>query len=65
MWVQETRALFVIAIMQPFTGAAHFRYEFVDDDAGEACQHGNTEQMKKHRETLSGDFPFKNATVST
>lgn len=45
--------------MQTFTGAAHFSYKFVNDDAGQACQHGNTEQMKKHRWTLSGDFSFQ------
>lgn len=59
MWVQKTRALFVIAIMQTFTGATHFGYKFVDDDTGQACQHGNTKQMKKHRVTLSGDFSFQ------
>jgi hypothetical protein len=59
MWVQATRPLFVIAIMQSFTGATYFSYKFVDDDTGQACQHGNTKQMKKHGVTLSGDFSFQ------
>ena len=45
--------------MQAFTGATYLSDKFVDNDSGQACQHGNTQQMKKHRVTLSGDFSFQ------
>lgn len=51
--------LFVIAIMQTFTGAAYLGKNLVRDQSGQACQHGNTHQMKQHRFTLSGVSPLQ------
>jgi hypothetical protein len=62
--VEWTRALFVIAIMQTFTGAAYLGKDLVRDQSGQACQHGNTHEMKQHRSTLSGVSPLQNVTLS-
>jgi hypothetical protein len=56
--VQRTIMLFVIAIVQSFTGAAYFSHNFVRNQSSEPCQHGHTQQLNQHRYTLSGVPPF-------
>jgi hypothetical protein len=50
--------LFVIAIVQSFTGAAYFSHNFVRNQSSQPCQHGHTQQFNQHRFTLSGVPPF-------
>jgi len=38
--VRRTTALFVIAIMQSFAGAAHFSNNFKRNQTSQPCQHG-------------------------
>jgi hypothetical protein len=56
--VLRTIALFVIAIVQSFTGAAYFSHNFVRNQSSQPCQHGHTQQFNQHRFTLSGVPPF-------